>query len=101
MDGSFSKYATTSAGDIVGASVAALIGRASIPFAFTIRYGFCQSRASLTERYLLGLGEGFDSSAGMLRYRRLSAYSWAASRKRKQLLHTGKPRVGIEPCIAF
>src|SRR6267143_5939906 len=58
MDGSFSKYATTSAGDIVGASVAALIGRASIPFACTIRYGFCQSRASLTERYLLGSGGG-------------------------------------------
>src|SRR5216683_8166280 len=56
MDGSFSKYATTSTGDMVGASVAALIGRASIPFAFTIRYGFCQSRASLTERYLLPSG---------------------------------------------
>jgi len=36
MDGSFSKYATTSAGDIVGTSVAALIGRASIQFTFTI-----------------------------------------------------------------
>src|SRR5882762_11363123 len=59
MDGSFSKYATASAGDNVGVSLAPLIGR--IPFACTIRYGFCQSRASLTERYLL-------ASAGGMRF---------------------------------
>ena|SRR5437870_102592 len=64
MDGSFSKYATTSAGDMGGASVAALIGRASIPFARTIKYGFCQSRASLTERYLLGSGGGMRFLSG-------------------------------------
>src|SRR6267142_5583344 len=58
MGGSFSKYAATSTDDMVGASAAALIGRASIPFAFTFRYGFCQSRAFLTERYLLASGGG-------------------------------------------
>src|SRR5208337_2378087 len=58
MDGNFSKYATTSAGDIVGVSVAALIGRASIPSACTIRYGFCHSRASATERYFAGSAGG-------------------------------------------
>lgn len=64
MDGNFSKYATESAGDNVGASVAALIGRASIPFAFTIRKGFCQSRASTTERYLFAFGGEIRSLSG-------------------------------------
>src|ERR1700724_1544258 len=59
MDGSVSNYVNTSPGDIGTASIAALIGRAStIPFACTIRYGFCQSRASLTELYLLESGGG-------------------------------------------
>src|ERR1700720_4386650 len=65
MDGSFSKYATTSSGDIGTASIAALIGRAStIPFACTIRYGFCQSRASLTELYFLGSDGGMRFLSG-------------------------------------
>src|SRR6266850_7826410 len=59
MDGNFSKYATTSSGDIVRVSIAVLTNRT--PFTCTIRYGFRQSRASLTERYLLG-------SAGEMRF---------------------------------
>ena len=60
MDGNFSRYETTSAGDIV--SLAGLIGRT--PFACTNRYGFCQSRASVTERYLLGSGGGMRFLSG-------------------------------------
>jgi len=58
MEGNFSRYATISVGAVVGLPVVGLIGRASMPFARTIRYGFCQSRASTTERYLLGSAGG-------------------------------------------
>jgi hypothetical protein len=58
MDGNFSKYATTSAGDIVRVSVATLIGRASTLFADTRRYGFCHSLESASDRYLEGSAAG-------------------------------------------
>src|SRR5713101_7823698 len=101
MDGNFSKYATTSAGDIVGVSVAALIGRASIPFTCTIRYGFCQSRASITERYLLGSGGGMRFLSADAAVSATLCILVGCKKKRKPMVEQGKPEVGHVPWHRF